>query len=141
MSRESLSPARLDAFLRFLAARGCDSRPGNGQYEVVQVRLPDYDAWYPVYRRAKPANAWLSPDGRLDALLREFDLLPADPLNAIPDPDEKPAEMKSAGWTIRRAGHHIAIESPEGDGTGLSRTQGDLDVFRYFDALLRENGL
>lgn len=94
MSRESLNPDRLDAFLRFLKARGCDSRPGNGAYEVVQVRLPEYDAWYPIYRRAKPANAWLSPDGRLDALLREFDLLPTDPLNSIPDPDATLAEHR-----------------------------------------------
>jgi hypothetical protein len=55
--------------------------------------------------------------------------------------DSKPqvTEMRSAGWIIRRAGCGIQIESPDGSGTGISRTEGD--VFDYFDALLRENGL
>lgn len=47
--------------------------------------------------------------------------------------------VTSAGWTIRRVGHHLALESPEGDGMGITlREHGD--VFRYFDALLKERG-
>lgn len=51
----------------------------------------------------------------------------------------EPSAVTSAGWTIRRVGHHLALESPEGDGMGITlREHGD--VFRYFDALLKEHG-
>lgn len=50
-----------------------------------------------------------------------------------------PTEMKSAGWTIRRAGTRIEIESRDGSGTGISRDLGD--VFHYFNDLLKENNL
>lgn len=52
-----------------------------------------------------------------------------------------PQEIRSAGWTIRRRvfSSSISVESPDGDGTDVSRDSSDL--YHYFDALLKESGL
>lgn len=84
---------------------------------------------YPLtdWRAGTWSKGWLAAREWIESLAMGFD----QPV--------KTRAVTSAGWTIRRVGHHLALESPEGDGTGITlREHGD--VFRYFDALLKENG-
>lgn len=43
-----------------------------------------------------------------------------------------------AGWQVRRAGHHITIEDPSGNGMSIANSSGE--EFRFFNAMLKEMG-
>lgn len=55
-------------------------------------------------------------------------------------PSAPPQAMTSAGWTIRRSGDLIVIESFSGDSSTLSWYEHG-DTFSYFHDLLKENNL
>jgi hypothetical protein len=87
---------------------------------------------YVDWRAGTWRKGWQAACGHNEALRMAFDQIAAAPVVE---------EIKSAGWTIRRANGRIQIESPQGDGTTLSHRDTDGDVLRYFDDLLKENGL
>ena len=51
MSRNLLHKDKLEEFKAWLTANGIDHRPGNGDYQVLQVRSKNKKNWFPIYRR------------------------------------------------------------------------------------------
>ena len=69
-NRHLLHKSRLAEFQAWLGSRGIDSRPGKGDYEVLQVLRND-GHWFKLYRREHMPEH-LTVQGPLVQLVREF---------------------------------------------------------------------
>lgn len=67
-ARNLLHYNKLETFKHWLEIRGVPTRPGNGEYEVLQVWQDPH--WIPIFRRTKGDH--LTVQGRMVALVEQF---------------------------------------------------------------------
>lgn len=70
MSRNTLHLSHLEAFKQFLIDEFIAFRPGRGDFQVLQVKLPD-NQWACVYSRLDMPEHY-TVDKRLDSLVSKF---------------------------------------------------------------------
>ena len=69
-NRNTLHFSKLEDFKRWCKARGIDTRPGVGEFQVLQVRT-GRNTWLGIYKKIS-AKEHFSVDRRMSGLIKKF---------------------------------------------------------------------
>ena len=70
MSRNLLHKTKLGEFINWCGTQGIPTRPGKGEYEMVQVNVRG--RWFKVYRRDATWGEHYTVERRLEATVHQF---------------------------------------------------------------------
>ena len=118
MSRNLLHKSKLEAFKAWLVEQDIPFRPGKGEWQELQVRLPSSTVYAAVYSRADMPEH-LSVDRRLDSLVNRFcqhKPQSSAPIQQCQHADKKPAPAEQLAAAPAVQGEPVAwqLRTPEG---------------------------